>query len=384
MDLETKRDLLTQAALWEPAEEVDPSGRAAPRGRDCIVEARVGGHAVRLLKVLLTSACERDCYYCPFRAGRSFRRATFQPDELIRLVVTLDQRGQIDGLFLSSGIIGGGIRTQDRLLAAAERLRRRFGYRGYLHLKLMPGVEAEQVREAMRWADRVSINLEAPNPQRLARLAPHKDFAAELEAPLRLAGQIRRGEPLAATWSGRWPSLTTQLVVGAAGECDREVLETTARLHREIGLARVYFSPFHPVPDTPLEHLPPASPLRARRLYQAEVLLRVYGFSPEELPFDAEGNLPLREDPKWAWARRALAERPVELNRASYEELLRVPGIGPRAARAILAARREGRLTALEGLTALGVQVPRAAPFITLNGRRPPRLQPLPLQPSPG
>ncbi|MER3399548.1 MAG: hypothetical protein C4313_00185 [Thermoflexus sp.] len=134
-----------------------PDGR--PRG-----EARVGGRAVRLLKVLLTSACERDCYYCPFRAGRFFRRATFQPDERIRLVITLDQRGQIDGLFLSSGIIGGGIRTQDRLLAVAEQLRRRFGYRGYLHLKRMPGVEAEQVREAMRWADRVSIDLKCISP----------------------------------------------------------------------------------------------------------------------------------------------------------------------------------------------------------------------------
>jgi len=379
MELEEKLALLTRAAAWEPAEETDPSGRAGAPLMDCIYEARAHGRAVRLLKVLLTSACERDCYYCPFRAGRSFRRATFRPEELARAFHAMYQRGLVDGLFLSSGIVGGGIRTQDRLLAVAEQLRRRYGYRGYLHLKLMPGAEPDQVREAMRWADRVSINLEAPNPERLARLAPHKAFAAELEAPLYAAGRIRREEPPAAAWSGRWPSLTTQLVVGAAGESDREILATTARLHREIGLARVYYSPFHPVPDTPLEDLPPASPLRAQRLYQAEWLLRVYGFRLEELPFDEAGNLPQAEDPKRAWARRALADRPVEINRASYEELVRVPGIGPKTAQAILRARREGALTRPEGLAALGVSLARAAPFITLNGRRLPHTPPLPI-----
>lgn len=380
MDLETKLSLLTQAAIWEPAEETDPSGRTSTSLMECIDEARTRGRPVRLLKVLLTSACERDCYYCPFRAGRSFRRATFQPDELAGAFYAMHQRGLVEGLFVSSGILGGGVRTQDRLLAVAELLRRRYGYRGYLHLKLMPGVEPDQVREAMRWADRVSINLEAPNPERLSRLAPHKAFVAELEGPLHIAARIRREEPLAIAWSGRWPSLTTQLVVGAAGESDREILETTARLHREIGLARVYYSPFSPVPDTPLEDLPPTPPLRAQRLYQAEGLLRIYGFRLEELPFDEGGNLPLAEDPKLAWARRALADQPVELNRASYEELVRVPGIGPKTARAILRARREGRLARPEGLAALGVSVSRAAPFITLNGRRLSQTLPLPIR----
>ncbi len=243
----------------------------------------------------------------------------------------------------------------------------------------MPGVEPDQVREAMRWADRVSINLEAPNPERLSRLAPQKVFGAELERPLYTAGRIRREEPPGIAWSGRWPSLTTQMVVGAAGESDREILETAARLHREIGLARVYFSPFHPVPDTPFEGLPPTPPVRAHRLYQAEWLLRAYGFRLEELPFDERGNLPLEEDPKWAWARRTLLERPVEIQRASYEELLRVPGIGPKTARALLRARREGRLTQPEDLAALGVPLARAAPFITLRGRRPAHTLPLPM-----
>ncbi|MFN3929162.1 MAG: radical SAM protein, partial [Thermoflexus sp.] len=207
MDLDARLVLLAQAAIWEPAEEVSPAGQAGASLTDCIYEARVQGRTVRLLKVLLTSACERDCYYCPFRAGRSFRRASFQPDELARVFYAMHQRGLVDGLFLSSGILGGGVRTQDRLVAVAELLRRRYGYRGYLHLKLMPGAEADQVREAMRWADRVSINLEAPNPERLSRLAPHKDFMKELERPLYTAGRIRREEPPRITWSGRWPSL---------------------------------------------------------------------------------------------------------------------------------------------------------------------------------
>ena len=379
MDIETRWRLLTQAALWEPAEETGPSGRTPEPVMDCIYEARASGRPVRLLKILLTSACERDCFYCPFRAGRSFRRATFRPDELARLFAEMHRRGLVDGLFLSSGIIGGGLRTQDRLLATVELLRRRYDYRGYIHLKLMPGAEPDQIREAMRWADRISINLEAPNPERLARLAPHKAFAAELEAALTTAGRIRREELPSPPGSGRWPSLTTQFVVGAAGESDRELLQTVARLHREIGLARAYFSSFHPVPDTPLEGLPPAPPQRAHRLYQAEWLLRVYGFRLEELPFDEQGNLPLDEDPKLAWARRALRERPVEVLRASYEELIRVPGIGPKAARAILRARREGRLSQPEHLSALGVSLRRAAPFLLLRGRRLPHPLQLPL-----
>jgi predicted DNA-binding helix-hairpin-helix protein len=176
---------------------------------------------------------------------------------------------------------------------------------------------------------------------------------------------------------GPAPSSTTQFVVGAAGESDLELLHVTAFLYRHLGLARAYFQAFRPVPGTPLEAHPPTPPQREHRLYQASFLLRDYGFSVEELPFQPDGNLPLDTDPKLAWAREHLAEAPVEVNRAGRETLLRVPGIGPQGADRLIAARRRGRLRDLQDLRALGIAAERAAPFILLDGRRPARQLPL-------
>jgi predicted DNA-binding helix-hairpin-helix protein len=330
-----------------------------------------GGKRIGLLKTLLTSACERDCYYCAFRAGRDFRRATFKPDEMAQAFMRLYQGRAVQGLFLSSGIAAGGLRTQDRLLATAEILRMKMGFKGYLHLKLMPGAEMAQVERAMQLADRVSINLEAPNTRRLSELAPHKTFLEELLRPLQWVEQIRRTQPARDGWKGRWPSTTTQFVVGGAGETDLELLDTTARLYSQLHLARAYYSGFAPVEGTPLENVPAVSPWREHRLYQASFLLHDYGFDLEELPFSAEGNLPLGRDPKLAWAEANLSQRPVEINRADLHELLRIPGVGPKGARAILAARRQGPLHDLAQLRAYGVQLGRAVPYVLVDGRRP-------------
>jgi len=170
---------------------------------------------------------------------------------------------------------------------------------------------------------------------------------------------------------GRWPSSTTQFVVGAADESDVELLSTTEYLHRQVGLARAYFSGFAPVPDTPLEDHPPTPPLREHRLYQSSFLVRDYGFTVEELPFDASGNLPLDSDPKLAWARRHLTHAPVEVNAADRRTLLRVPGIGPQGVERLLRERRRGRLRGLSDLRKLGIIAQRAAPFILLDGTRP-------------
>jgi len=331
----------------------------------CLFEAATPHGRVPLLKTLLTNACERDCFYCPFRAGRNFRRATLTPDELAQTFEAMYRAGLVKGLFLSSGISGGGVRTQDRLLATAELLREKYGFRGYLHLKLMPGAERAQVERAMQLADRVSVNLEAPSSERLARLAPHKVFTEELLRPLRWVEEIRREQ------GGRGPSQVTQFVVGPAGESDYELLATTEMLYRELRLARAYYAAFSPVPDTPLDGHAPTPPLRERRLYQASFLLRDYHFRLSDLAFDADGNLPLDVDPKAAWAQRHLAERPVELNRAGREELLRIPGIGPKGAEAILKARRQGALRDLADLRKIGLMPERAAPYILLDGRRP-------------
>ena len=329
------------------------------------------GKQIKLLKTLLSSACERDCYYCPFRAGRDFRRATFKPQEFAELFMKLNTADIAEGIFLSSGIAAGGANTQNRILDTAEILRKRLGYRGYMHLKIMPGSERGQVERTMQLADRVSVNLEAPNTERLARLAPHKTFLEELLQPLKWVEEIRRSQPAYKFWNGRYPSTVTQFVAGGADESDLELLTTTNWLMKNVRLKRAYFSAFHPIHDTPLENKAAVDPLREHRLYQASFLLRDYGFDLEEMPFAQDGNLPLPTDPKLAWAQLNLAERPLEVNRAEKDQLLRVPGIGLRGAEAILSARRMGKLKDLTSLRKLGIIVTRAAPFLLLNGRRP-------------
>ncbi len=289
-------------------------------------------------------SCERDCFYCPFRAGRDFRRATFKPEEFARLFVNLTRRGITEGVFLSSGMIGGGIRTQDKLIDTAEIMRHKLGFRGYIHLKIMPGAERAQVERAMQLADRVSINLEAPNDARLAKLAPHKQFTGELLQPLKWMEEIRRTQPAYKGWNGRWPSSVTQFVAGGSGESDLELLTTTAYLYRQLRLRRAYYSAFNPISDTPLENQAPTPPIREHRLYQASFLLRDYGFDLEELPFEPDGRLPVQTDPKLAWAQQNIAESPIEINRAERQVLMRVPGIGAKGAEAILQARRQNKI----------------------------------------
>jgi len=395
MDSLAKLALLGQYMHYEPAEEVGnapaapadcpmkdaapakpvpsaPSGPCRPEDLPISHVHLPNGKTMPLLKTLLTSACERNCYYCAFRAGRDFRRTSFTPDEMGKTFMQVFRSGAAQGIFLSSGVAGGGIRTQDRLLDCAEILRHKHGYTGYLHLKIMPGVERAQVERAMQLANRVSINLEAPTTARLARLAPQKVFLEELLTPLRWIEEIRRSQPASQGWNGHWPSSVTQFVAGGAGENDLELLQTSEYLHRKLRLARVYFSGFAPVPGTPLEGEIAINPWRTHRLYQADFLLRDYGFSVEDLPFSASGDLPLDTDPKLAWARANLSGQPVEINRADLHELLRIPGIGPVGARAIVAARQRNALRQIEDLKALGVRTQRAAPFILMDGRRAP------------
>jgi predicted DNA-binding helix-hairpin-helix protein len=227
------------------------------------------------------------------------------------------------------------------------------------------------VERVMQLADRVSINLEAPNSERLSLLAPHKQFMEELVRPLKWVDEIRNNQPSTKGWNGRWPSTTTQFVVGGSDETDLELLTTTAWLNKNVRLNRAYFSSFHPITDTPLENKPPTDPIREHRLYQASFLLRDYGFDLDELPFKENGFLPLRIDPKLAWAQTNLLERPVEINRADRRDLLRIPGVGPRGADAIIHTRRYGRLYDLSSLKKLGVRIEKAVPFVMLNGKRP-------------
>jgi len=375
--LETLRTLSDQMVL-EHAEE----SRSEPAKPACFTpkEKRAvfvhpaqlpNGKQVKLLKTLLSSACERDCYYCPFRAGRDFRRATFKPQEFAELFMKLYQSNMAEGIFLSSGIAAGGANTQNKILDTAEILRKKLGFRGYLHLKIMPGAEKDQVQRLMQLADRVSINLEAPNKERLAKLAPKKDFFAELFQPLKWVEEIRQTQPSYKAWNGRWPSTVTQFVAGGSDETDLELLTTTDWLTKNVRLTRAYFSAFYPIRDTPMENKAAVDPLREHRLYQASFLLRDYGFELEEMPFVQNGNLPLSTDPKLAWAQQNLEGKPLEINKAERRELLRIPGIGPKGADAILRARQVGKLRDLTSLKKLGVVTTRVAPFILLDGKRP-------------
>ncbi len=334
-----------------------------------------GGKKMPILKALLTSACERNCAYCPFRAGRDFRRETFKPHEMAAQIELMTRRGFIRGVLLSSGIAGGSLATQDRLLKTAAMLRQD-GYTGYIHLKLMPGAEQEQILEAMRLADRVSVNLEAPGEEYLSRLAPQKQFWGELMATLTKAAKIKENLPPQRYGRERWPSLVTQFVVGAASETDRDLISWSVRLLREAAVKRVYYSAFRPISNTPLEEKPAERPERVHRLYRAFFLLRDYGFSVDELFPQNAASLPA-DDPKEWWAKTHLAQAPVEVNTAPPEMLMRIPGIGPVRAAAIVQARKETTIRSLTQLRKLGIPVSKAAPFILLDGRRPPHQETL-------
>jgi predicted DNA-binding helix-hairpin-helix protein len=376
MELLERLRQLSSEMQFEPAEDTgcpQPAQTCQTAASLNVSQALMpNGKQISLLKTLLSSACERNCNYCAFRAGRDFKRVHLSPDEMAHSFIQAQRAGIVQGLFLSSGVAGSAVRTQDNLIATAEILRRSYHFTGYIHLKLMPGSEYAQVERSMQLANRVSLNLEAPNLARLEKLAPRKIFFDELLQPLKWVDQIRRTQPAYQGFNGRWPSMTTQFVVGAVDETDLELLSTTASLQNELHLGRAYFSAFNPVKDTPFEDLLPTSPLRQHRLYQASFLLRDYGFDLEDLPFEtASSNLPLAVDPKLAWARQNLIDNPLELNRADRHDLLRLPGIGPRKAEAILSARRSGLFSSEAILSSLGIDLSRLSPFILIDGKQP-------------
>ncbi len=372
----TKLSQMGDVTLHEPAGD-SPQAERVRRSRkqeynfsDCIANLQTPRGPKPVLKTMMTTACERNCHYCVFRAGRAkTRRVTFAPDEIAGAFNTLEQAGQVDGLFLSSGIIKGSVTTQDKIIDTADIIRNRQGYRGYIHLKIMPGIEYDQLYRSMQLADRVSVNLEAPTSARLAELAPKKIFIEELVQMLQWAQQIRQNHR-----DQRLASSVTQFVVGAVGDTDLELLSMSDKLYSQAQLARVYYSAFGPVPGTPFENLPATEAIREFRLYQSSFLLRDYKWDVEELPFLRDGNLRTDVDPKQAWADEHLAHQPIEIMRAEREQLLRIPGVGPVGAEAIIRSRRRGSLSELVHLKQIGIRTPhKLAKYILLNGRQPAR-----------
>ena len=373
-DTLTKIAQLGDVTLYERAGDRPVQEKPRPRQRfdlmDCISHVTTPTGLKPVMKAMVTTACERNCFYCPFRAGRNqTTRATFTPDELAGAFDRLQAAQRVDGMFLSSGIIRGSVTSQDKIIDTAEIVRGKYNYGGYVHLKIMPGIEYDQLYRAMQLADRVSVNLEGPTQQRLESLAPKKDFLDELVRMLQWAHRIRQEHP-----HEKLASTVTQFVVGAVGDTDLELLNVSQRLYHQMRLSRVYYQAFNPVLGTPFEDLPPADHRREFRLYQSSFLLRDYNWDVEELPFVDGGNLRTDVDPKRAWADLHLRHAPIDIMTAERDQLLRIPGIGPKSAGAILVARRRGQLRDFTHLRQIGIRAPeQSAPYILLNGRRPPQ-----------
>jgi predicted DNA-binding helix-hairpin-helix protein len=368
LDAREKVNALGESAQYDLCNACGAAARIRDNlGRWIYPAAQPDGRRIRVLKILQTNVCEKSCYYCGIRASRDQPRSSFEVEELALAFDQMVRANLVDGLFLSSAVCASADRTMDRMLATVELIRLRHRFSGYVHLKLLPGCSEAHIERAVQLAQRVSVNLEAPSPERLQRIAPHKDYFWELLEPMKVAKRLidEGGGRLAPAGQ------TTQFVVGAAGESDLELLATTARLYGDLGVARAYFSAFQPVPNTPLENLPAAPAWREHRLYQADWLLRYYGFVFDELVFDGEGMLPRRADPKLMYAQKHPERFPVEVNRAPREELLRVPGLGPKSVARILRWRREGRLRELSDLGHAGAVAERAAPYVLLGGKRP-------------
>ncbi|CAM4338794.1 MAG: putative DNA modification/repair radical SAM protein [Paenibacillus macerans] len=333
------------------------------------------GRCISLLKVLMTNSCIYDCKYCVNRRSNDTRRAMFTPEELAELTINFYRRNYIEGLFLSSGIMRNPDYTTEQLIRVLELLRRKYHFGGYIHVKAIPGADPALISRLGLLADRMSVNIELPSQDSLHQLAPDKSK----EAILRPMTAIRQGIRENSTDLVKYRHAprfvpggqSTQMIVGATPDSDLRILTLTEALYRKYELKRVYYSAYTPVAEHSLLPSPGSKPplLREHRLYQADWLLRFYGFEAKELLDEHTPNFNLFMDPKCHWALNHIERFPVEINKAPYEELLRVPGIGVRSAKRIVAARRTARLD-FSGLKKLGVVLKRAQYFIICSGRR--------------
>jgi putative DNA modification/repair radical SAM protein len=394
VDVREKLAILADAAKYDAS--CASSGSKGRRSRDEGIGSTEGmgichsytpdGRCVSLLKILLTNYCIYDCSYCINRKSSGVRRARFAPSEVVDLTLEFYRRNYIEGLFLSSGIIRGPDYTMEQLVSVARSLRREHAFAGYIHLKVIPNAAPELIAEAGRYADRVSVNVELPRQEDLDALAPEKELVQITRSMGVLRDRIteaREEARDAATMRGAARELprfapagqSTQMIVGATGASDAAILHASTELYAAQRLRRVYYSAFSPIPDSP-ESLPSAAPplVREHRLYQADWLMRFYGFGARELTTADAPNLDLAIDPKLAWALRNRGSFPLDLNRASRAELLRIPGVGVRSVDRILKARRWRRIR-LEDLSRLRVSLARALPFVVVDDHTPSALR---------
>jgi len=379
--LSTKLRILADAAKYDascassgaPKRKAGTNGLGSTTGSGICHAYTPDGRCVSLLKILLTNYCLFDCAYCINRRSSNVARARFTVEEVVTLTVEFYKRNYIEGLFLSSGIIRNADHTMEQMMLVAKSLRRDHGFAGYIHLKTIPEASPWLIEQAGLWADRLSINLELPSQASLKKLAPEKDETVIRSAMGQMHERIVEAREEKRRFSPAGQS--TQMIVGADATTDEGVLRTSHTLYRRFALKRVYYSAFSPIPEASRVLPLKAPPLqRENRLYQADWLLRFYGFSVDEVAAGGEGGmLDLAIDPKLAWALKHRERFPVDVNAADREMLLRVPGLGTRVVDKIIASRRHSRLR-LDDLARLTPGLKRARPFIVTDDHRPVRL----------
>ncbi len=383
MDLLEKLTILSDAAKYDAActssgvkRKFQPSkiGNTSSSIAGCCHSFSADGRCVTLLKVLMTNSCVYDCKYCVNRRSNDTRRAAFTPRELAELTIGFYRRNYIEGLFLSSGVLRNADYTTEQMIRALRILRQEYGFNGYIHAKAIPGTSPELVQQLGLLADRMSVNIELPSQQGLQTLAPDKTREAILRPMSLIRDKVFESKQELAKYKHA-PSFapagqSTQLIVGATKDTDRHILHLTEALYQKYRLKRVFYSAYVPVVENSLlpalDTKPPL--LREHRLYQADWLLRFYGFQASELLDEAHPDFNPYLDPKCSWAVAHLEQFPVEVMKADYETLLRVPGIGPTSAKRIISARRTAHLR-FEDLKKLGVVVKRAQYFVLCDGR---------------
>jgi putative DNA modification/repair radical SAM protein len=388
MELQRKLEILADAAKYDASCASSGAARKDSRGGQGVGSTggagichsyTPDGRCISLLKVLLTNACLYDCRYCINRRSSNVPRARFPPDEVVRLTLDFYKRNYIEGLFLSSGIIQSADYTMELVVAVARTLREAHQFRGYIHLKTLPEASPALIELAGRYADRISLNIELPTQSGLDALAPEKNLARTQEAMGRIRVKIaerleERRKPDAPAPPSFATGQSTQMIVGADASTDATMLQRADLLYGTYRLRRVYYSGFSPIPEASTLLPITAPPLvREHRLYQADWLLRFYGFTVDELTTDEAPNLDLALDPKLAWALRNRAVFPADVNRTSRDLLLCVPGLGVRNVNRILAARRFTRLR-LADLLRLRLPMKKVLPFVMAADHTPDRL----------
>lgn len=373
MDLDEKLKILGRSARFDLCGDCDAKGTGRVRSegdRWEYPELVPDGRNSIMLRALMSNRCENNCFYCENAARRDFQEASLSPDELAGHFAALFRQRKAWSLFVSSAVHVSTEHTMTRMAEALELIRFRYKLPAYIHAKILPGASDDVIRRVVRLATRVSVNLEVPNRDRMKKIGAPKNFDDDLYGRVRFISSLlddpevtgRRGR-------SRKKSQTTQFVVGASGETDRELIAMSSHLYGDLDLSRIYFSAFQP-PGRVDFGAPRAPLLREHRLYQADFLLRKYGFKGDEIPLVDEGSLALHEDPKTAWARLHPEFFPVEINTASRRSLLRVPGLGPVSVRKIVKARGLGKISSRVHVQELGIRSLPALKYLLLDGTR--------------